>query len=181
MILLALLVGCQCGGPSEPQAPPVPSHFGRFDALVSAAVAGDVQTAQFVARSLQEGDVAEPADDDGGAERVGGALGFVQIAEDSAEVIDGVASAAIGCGQCHTASKVQRPELGPWTHENAGLRLVLGAVFPPIEPPPWIPEPLGDSRKAWDDAVDPEDTDASDPDVARLAAALQACVRCHAK
>ena len=109
-------------------------------------------------------------------EKVGGALGFIQLAEDPTEVADGLAAAAVGCGECHQAEGVPRPRMGSWTHENGGLRMVIAAAFPPLEAPPTEPEQLGAARLAWDSA---QPSEGEDPTAVRLAAALTACTECH--
>ena len=171
MLWLVLMVGCRCGSIEPlPEVRQGSSHFGRFHGLVNAALEGDVEGARWIAQTLQEGDVPDPADDGGGAEKVGGALGFVQMAEDGEEVLDGLAAAAVGCGQCHAAAGVEKPPMGLWSHQSAGLRLVLGEVFPPAESPPAEGPELAVVRAAWD---------AAEGDEERLAAALAACVECH--
>lgn len=176
-VALAWLAGCRCGAEPPVTAMPPASHFGSFDQLVSATVRGDVEGARWLAASLQEGDAPAPPDDGGGAQAVGGALGFLQLAEDADELAEGVAAAAVGCGACHAAAGVPRPELGPWEHESGALRMTLGAVFPPLEPPADTGGELRAARAAWDAAaVEPD----RDPAPARLAAALASCSGCHA-
>lgn len=176
MLVLLWLLGCTCNDAESPVIAPRASHFGTFHGLVNAATQGDVESAKWIARSLQEGEVPDPADDGGGAEEVGGALGYIQIAEDPEEVIDGLAAAAIGCGKCHQAAGVQRPEMGVWSHQNAGLRLVLGEVFPPGEAPPPATDELVPVSIAWDAATAGE---GGSLQKARLEAALGACLACH--
>lgn len=176
---LLILGGCRCGGDDALPSMPSASHFGSFDQLVAAAVRGDVVGAQFLAASLQAGDVPEPLDDGGGAQAVGGALGFVQLAEDPVELAEGVAAAAVGCGRCHAAAGVVRPALGPWEHESGGLRMLLTAVFPPIEAPVDTCGELRAARAAWEGATVAEGE--GDLATARLAAALAACSGCHAE
>jgi hypothetical protein len=174
-ILLLWLMACQCGqAPDAPLAAEVgPAHFGRFHGLVNTAIDGDVEASKFLARSLQEGDVPEVVDDGGGHEKVGGGLGYVQMAQSPEDVVDGLAAAAVGCGLCHSAAGVQSPQLGAWTHESAGLRLVLGAVFDTPSDVPADGAELAGVRQAWEGAADQKLDD-------RLAAALMACLRCHA-
>ena len=176
MFVLLWMLGCTCNETEPPMIAPRASHFGTFHGLVNAATQGDVDGAKWIARSLQEGDVPEPLDDGGGLEEVGGALGFIQIAEDAEEVVDGLATAAVGCGKCHVAAGVKKPEMGVWTHESAGLRLVLGAVFPPGEAPPAEGDELVPVSLAWDSA---EASEGENLDVVRLTAALGACLECH--
>ena len=56
--------------------------------------------------------------------------------------------------------------------EAAGLRRGLSAVVPPVEAPPRKGEHLTAVREAWDRTDGDEDV--------RLAAAMNACVGCHA-
>lgn len=175
VLLGAVLLGlgsCRCGQDSEPRViDPGVSHFGTFHGLVGAAVKGDVEGAKWIARSLQEGEVDAPVEGGDGAAAVGGGLGFLQMAEDTSEVNEALAATAVGCGECHTAAGVEQPQMGVWEHHSAGLKMVLGAVFPPMVAPEGDGKELRAARAAWD-GVDGDGE-------ARLAAALDACVACH--
>ena len=61
--------------------------------------------------------------------------------------------------------------MGVWSHHSAGLRLVLGAVFPPGTPPPAEGDELVPVSIAWDETEGDEK--------AKLTAALGACWTCH--
>jgi len=179
-LLAGLLAGCRCAPREVPIPPPPPSHFGDFEGLVDAAVRGEVASAQFIARSLQEGEVRVVQDDGGATERVGGGLAFVMIAEDAPEVLDGLVAAAQGCGACHVAAGLPAgPEL-EWTHHQAARHLVQSVVFPPVRVPPDTPEPLSAVQAAWQAAA-PEETQGPAAEAAQVVAALQVCVTCHTR
>lgn len=168
MSILLTILACTCGGPAVDGPAPAPSHFGQFDALVDAAARGDLATAQFVARSLEEGEQGEAPGADG-SEEVGGALGFVQIAEDTEELADGVATAAAGCAVCHASTGATAPALEAWSHQTAARRMARATAFGVPEPPPADGPELTKVRAAWDGADDGE----------QLAEALVACASCH--
>lgn len=171
---LLLLGSCDCGpGPEAPQPGPSGSgHFDRFHGLVNASLNGDVETAKFLAGDLRPGDMPDVANDGGALEKIGGGLGFLQMAQSSDEVLDGLSAVVVGCGSCHEAAGIGGKRMGPWEHPSAGLKLSLGAVFPPVEPPPPKGPELTAVRAAWDAAEGSEQS--------KLAAAYQACVACHA-
>ncbi len=91
------LVACGGGG-VDPAALPVPVHGAGWPALVAAVERGDVATARVLARDLSLGD-----QDDGSpaTARVGGALGFLQLAADEEEARDALEAARAGCEGCH--------------------------------------------------------------------------------
>ena len=165
---LLFLLGCRCGPVEAPVDAPSASHFGQFEALVDAAAKGDLPTAQFVARTLEEGEAGPLGD---GADEVGGALGFVQIAEDTEELADGVGAAAAGCAGCHQQNGVTPPKLEAWSHQTAGRRLARAVAFGVAEAPAGSSAELVEVREAWESA------EGADGD--RLAAALLACAGCH--
>ena len=172
--LLAVLVGgCRCGS-EEPASLVATGHYARFDALVEATSRADYDDAAILARDLTAG---APADHPAGQEaaaRIGGALGFVQFAEQPDELALAVARAASACGACHGAAAVEAPSPPPGTHATAGLRAVdvlvwnRGAALPP----------------AGDDAILARVRDAwsgAEGEVARASAVLEACAGCHAE
>ncbi|NCG18122.1 MAG: hypothetical protein GWP91_03810 [Rhodobacterales bacterium] len=146
--------------------------------LVAMAVLPDLEAAKLAARQLVDETVALDVDG-GGAEKVGGGLGFIQIAEDPFEVVDGLASAALGCGACHRAAHVDAPEVDSWSHHSAGRRLIDDAVWARPPQSPSAEGLLAEVAEAWASATPATDTDAVDLDQQRLTLALGACVRCH--
>lgn len=129
---------------------------------------GDVHTAQVVARDL----TAEPQDEDAAA-RIGGALGFLQLADDPEDLVDGLVTAGEACGTCHARSARPAPALPSWTHHAAAHRVMDALVWSvPIGPPPPEDPVLVRVQEAWS----PEDTAAE-----RAAAVLRVCQRCHAE
>lgn len=106
-------------------APEVPSqgpgHFGAFDELVGAVARDDVAGSRRAARDLLAGaEVADAAD----AEALGGAVGFVQVA-DADELDDGLVAVASACAACHAAREVLDPERAP----SGRLRAAEAVVF----------------------------------------------------
>lgn len=89
-----------CG--AAPTAPPlpVPGHADGWDALVAAVDRGDVPAARALARDLSLG-----AQDDGSpaTTKVGGGLGYLQVADDAEEARDALAEVRAGCDACHAA------------------------------------------------------------------------------
>lgn len=167
-LLALLLAGCRCGpAPSPP--PAAPSHFGEWSRLVRAASMGDAATAKVVARDLVDN---VPHDEAEGIERVGGSLGFLQLAEDAEELAEGVTHAATGCGACHGASGVIPRQVRPAAdHEHAAGWAVWGLVWgEPGELPTGgdLPEEV---VAAWQ-------TSGGDAEE-RAAALLVACAGCH--
>jgi mono/diheme cytochrome c family protein len=115
------LLGC---GASE--APPASvAHFRGFPRLVAAAEGGDVSAVRREARDLRDDEVA----DDPLAEGLGGALGFLQVA-DADELTEGVAAVARACGACHEAKGVAAPATPPSPAEEA----MRGLLWPTGRP-----------------------------------------------
>lgn len=171
MVALVAASGCRFGErPPRSRAP----HFHTIHGLVIAGFRGDVESSQWIARTLAEERVDFPMDAVG-IEQVGGGLGFVQVASDSADVAEGIARALGGCAACHQAEGLKTPPLAGWSHESAGLRMMVNASFPPMQAPEPTDAYLTEVRAAWDKA-------AAEPDAAPhapLSAALAACSACH--
>jgi len=138
---------------------------------VNATLQGEVETARFLAADLRPGDMPEVADDGGALEKIGGGLGFIQMAQTPQEAVDGLAAVVVGCGSCHEAVGLGTKRMGPWEHTSSGLKMTLSAVYPPVVPPPKKGPELTAVRAAWDGAEGEIEE--------RLAAALGACVTCH--
>lgn len=85
---------------------PVPGHATEWESLVAAADRGDVETVKVLARDFSLGDVA---DDDPSAEKLGGALGFLQMAEDPEDLGPAIDRAKEACAECHQARGVPVP------------------------------------------------------------------------
>ncbi len=89
-----------CGRGTAPEVVPTPGHADGWDALVAAVARGDVPNAKVLARDLSLG-----AEDDGSppTTAVGGALGYLQVADDADEARDALAEARAACDACHAA------------------------------------------------------------------------------
>lgn len=156
-IWLGFAASCTCAS-TPPAPPPAPAHFGEWERLVERVVARDPDGARVVARDLTEGDVP-------GSEALGGALGFLQVA-DADDLPDGLAAAAVACGACHRDIGLGPPAPGAWSHDHAAHLLVGHAVHGAPQAPP-AGDPLAPS---WATGADAEGS---------LAAALRACGPCH--
>lgn len=172
--LLAMLVGgCRCGS-EEPASHVTTGHYARFDALVGAACRADYDDAAILARDLTAGAPAgHPASEDA-VTRIGGALGFVQFAEQPDEIALAVARAASACGDCHAAAGVEPPAPPPWTHASGALRAVDALVWDRGAelPPAGDDAVLARVRASWSGA---------EGGVPRASAVLEACAGCHAE
>jgi hypothetical protein len=102
-VILALLA---CATPSPPPAASPIRHAAGWDGLVAAADRGDLITAKALAQDLELGDVP---DDDPAVGKLGAALGFVQVAEDREDLVDGVAKAREACADCHARNGIAAP------------------------------------------------------------------------
>lgn len=168
-----LLSACRCGSP-PPRAEDVRQpHYAEWERLVTQAALGDVETATLLARDLTEGEAAawDGAGGEAGARAVGGALGFLQIAESRDDLADGLPTAASGCATCHVGAGVQpRADRPEWAHETAAAWAAWGVVFSRSEPPP----PRGDPQAAGAAPVIGPPTEDS------LGQLLVFCQDCHA-
>lgn len=173
MIGLMVTAGCRFGDRAPRQRAP---HFHTIHGLITAGFRGDIESSQWIARTLAEERVDFPLDAVG-IEQVGGGLGFVQIASDNEDVAEGIARALGGCAACHQAEGLSVPALSGWTHKTAGLRLMVNASFPPLEAPEPTDAYLTEVRAAWDQAAAAPDAQPH----AALAAALAACSNCHTR
>lgn len=175
MLWLLLALACTCA-PSDPDgrpgAPPVEQgHFDEWDRLVRAAASGDVETAKVVGADLTEGDAV----DHEGAARVGGAKGFLHVAQDAHDVIDAVVVAATGCGECHADLSVPPPALPSWAHHDAAHRATARLAWPHAEDVDQPPPPGEDDAETTVLATFQE----ADSPGAAAEAVLGACVACH--
>lgn len=173
-----LLWGCSCRDEPAPKPENLP-HYAQFAALVEAAAFGDVEGGRVVARDLTEG-LPVALEGRAGASEVGAALGYVQVADDGADLALGLARAAEGCGLCHGAESGGRPEI-PWSH-RAGAEALIGDLV-------WarpLRAPVGDDpaeiklREALAGVSDTGEPDEKPiRDSRRVAKALEACQGCH--
>lgn len=92
-----------CGGAPAPVELPAPRHGDGWEALTAAVARGDVPTARVLARDFSLGDVDDGSPATG---KVGGGLGFLQLASDPEEARDALAAAREGCDACHAAKGV---------------------------------------------------------------------------
>ncbi|MBA2321050.1 MAG: hypothetical protein H0V89_07835 [Deltaproteobacteria bacterium] len=89
-----LWLAMACGTASEPEPTRRAPHYDDWPLLLDAVRAGDVATARTRARDLASGSEV-------GSTGLGAALGLLQVAEDPAELEDGVDAAARACDACH--------------------------------------------------------------------------------
>lgn len=155
------MIGC-VGSPPPTPDPPAP-HGAGFDALWEASIQGDLPSAAAAARAIR------PPDD---ASELASALGFVQVALDRDELIDGALAVALACGRCHRERAIRPVTASPApVHGFAWDWLAFQLVWSP--PPTALavdPElvPLRDALRAADPRDEP------------LALAWRQCVHCHA-
>lgn len=106
--MLWLLFACTCADPT-PEGPAGPApHYAGAEALLPALRAGRPEAVAAAAAAL-EGDAAAPdasapnPEAQAALDRLHGALGLLQIAEDLPEAADAAAVLAVSCGRCHQA------------------------------------------------------------------------------
>jgi hypothetical protein len=100
-------VACRGGeAPVGVEGLPAPRHAGEWSALVAAAERGDLQTARVLARDLT---IAPVPEDHESAAALGAALGYLQVADDPADLPDVVGRARAACVACHEAHGVVVP------------------------------------------------------------------------
>lgn len=92
-----------CGRAVEAPSLPVPGHANEWEGLVAAAERGDLATVKVLARDFSLGDVA---DDHPSAEKLGGAMGFLQTLDDPEDLAPTIARARAACTECHQARGV---------------------------------------------------------------------------
>ena len=100
VILLFAVWGC---GASAPEPAPRPAHASEWEALQSAAKRGDLATLRVLARDFSLGDVS---DNDPSVDKLGAALGFLQVAEDPDDIDAALLRANAACAECHAARGV---------------------------------------------------------------------------
>jgi len=149
------LAACTCASPpAPPSAAPDPGHFGTFPALVDQVLRVDREGSRREARDLlADADTV----DDVGVEAVGGAVGFLQVADDD-ELVDGLVALAHACGACHDG--VPAPPAPVNDHRRAGQVAAWALVWGQPMPTP-APQQLGPAY-----ALGPE-------------GALRSCESCH--
>jgi hypothetical protein len=105
MSLALLLLSCRCA-PAEPDGAgaDAPGHYGVALELVAALRAGDIDQVQALARRMDGGESVEAPALAEHAERMHGAVGFAQVAEDLEEAAWAVAVMGRACGECHAAA-----------------------------------------------------------------------------
>ncbi|HHO52171.1 MAG TPA: hypothetical protein ENK18_15170 [Deltaproteobacteria bacterium] len=161
--MIWLLLGC--GGYDQPPDPPPPriGHFSGWEGLLRATSRGDVQTARIQARDLSLGSIPEDRE---GAEVVGAALGFLQVATSPGELGVAVSRAAAGCVACHRERGALPPPVPAAEHTTALSRAAWGAVWGQDALPPADAQLPREVLIAW-----------AAPD--RLRAVVAACQGCH--
>jgi len=172
--------GCRCRSDVAPAPPPLP-HYHGWPRLVEKAALGEIEGAAAIALDLTEGPEGEVEDPAAaaGSGKVGAALGFMAFAEDTEELADAVASAARGCGMCHTATGAVAPPRPEWSHFSGAAWVVDGLVWSRTEPPPRGGDPLlGALAEAWARPVPSGDRTTSEEEV-RAARVVAACAACH--
>ena len=155
-----------CGWGSAPAPALAQPHYAGFDAFVDAAALGDVDRARSAVDGLSLGDPATFRGPSAAVSAVGGAIGFVRVA-DADELGLAVAQTASACGSCH--ADVKSPPRPAWAHRTGAAWAAWGLVWNDASAPPAgadVPEAL---RAAWS-AGAPED---------HVATALSACAGCH--
>lgn len=90
-------LACSAAAP-EPEGPLPPAHVAEWDALVRAAERHDLAAVQVLARDLSLGPVGA---DSPAADAFASALGFLQVAEDDADLAEGMSRARAACRGCH--------------------------------------------------------------------------------
>lgn len=155
-VWIGLLLACSAS--PSPAGPP--AHGGGLGAWVDAALWDE---AAFRA--------APPdAPDDPG---VAGALGFGAVAEDATERAEAVAGLAAACGRCHAGGTA--PAAVPLTHATAARWAADGLVWRRPRAPALDDPRLAEAIAAWSGPTPADE----DPDRARVARWLAACVACH--
>lgn len=94
-----VLAAWACGGGAV--APVGVGHATTWAPLVAAADRGDLATVQVHARDLALGALPADAAEDPAATALGGALGFLQLVDDPADLPDAVSKARAACVDCH--------------------------------------------------------------------------------
>ena len=157
--MLLFVGGCRCAGSPAPAT----AHFEGWPELVRAVATDDAAGVRRAARDLVDL-VDAPAE----AHAVGAAAGFLQVAADRGERVDGLVEAAAACGGCHR--DVGSPNMAAWSHEEGAEGVLLPLLWPgtvAAEPRADVPEP---ARRAFAAGGGAE---------ARAAAVLRACAGCH--
>ena len=156
--LFLLGVGCRC--PQSP--PPRVVHFAGWHALTAAVVLDDGAEVRRLARSLVDAGAGEEA------HAIGAAAGFLQVAADPAERIEGLVEAAAACGGCHGG--VRAPAMAAWTHEEGAAGVLRPVLWPDADAPAPTDEAHPAVVAAFGSSAAPDE---------RAVAVLQACVDCH--
>lgn len=158
--MLFVLLLASCTGPCAPRSEG--RHYAEIGALRAAVAAGDLAEVRDLARTLEDDDARGSLDGPAGAaaERLHGALGFLQTAEDLEDAGDGLAVVAAACGQCHAAT-------------HAGVRATTHDTPPAAESTngvAWADAPLHAwlQNRLWDALVQPDPAAGADA-VRRLA------------
>lgn len=149
---LLLLLGCAgCGPP--PESRPT-AHYETAMDVFQAARLGDVEGLREAAQGLDDPDGQVPADQQVWVDRLHGAAGFAQVAEDAEEIADAAAAIGAACGGCHAQAHpgwaVTTGAGDHWsTADGLWVALVAGddagfaqaqaalAERAPIDPGPW--------------------------------------------
>ena len=103
-LLLVALGACQCPPPGSLTG----GHFVAAGELRDAVYRGDAGALATAAQAMDGGRAAEHGDAAAG-ERLHGALGFLQVSEDTVERGEGLAAVARACGDCHRQAGVRVP------------------------------------------------------------------------
>jgi cytochrome c553 len=169
MLAGTLPLGAACHARPEP-APPPPAHYEAWDALVDAAWHGDTEA---VGTHLEAMIGGPPVDGATGpaAEAdatLGGALGFLRVAQTPDDLAMGITRAASACGACHAAEAVPAPLAPEWSHPTAAAWAVDAVVWhrPDVPRAAVLPAEAGAAL-------------ASDGAAARARSLLVACAGCH--
>ena len=91
-----LALACRSSAPADSLPPP--GHVTEWPSLVAAAERGDLATVKVMARDVSLGAVP---DDHPAAAELGAALGYLQIADDPADLLETMREAEAACEACH--------------------------------------------------------------------------------
>lgn len=171
---MVLLLTLGCRGCAPPPASPPDAHYATAMDVFQTAYMGDTEGLREAAQGLDDA-LDVPPDQQQWVDKLHGAAGFAQVAEDAEEIADAAAAIGAACGGCHAQAHpgwaVTTAAGDHWsTSDGLWVALVAGDDAGFAQAQQHLAEGAPLDPSGWSGQGSPE---------ADFAATLVACQTCH--